>query len=1666
VKAVTALVRGELDAALKRLRRMLADERGLSLIETVMATVIFMIAAFGLMDVLTSSTNAHAHSALSSLGEEVAQTQMENVRELPYTAAIGSPQIGVVDGNPAGSVPASQTATALGFPQLNATVDTAIKYVPDGIPGGYNQTTNYKQVTVSVVSNATSAVIAQDISYVAPPTEAEQGNSTQGVISLTVLDTGGGGGIPVANVPIELTSGPSSPLNDTTNSTGNVIFPGLTFNPTSGPQDYYDIVTTLPSGYVAASSNVSEVQLNPGQDYSATLDVYQTATFDVNLTYGGSPPTGSATLTLTPTSGSAVTCTVTNGSGSCPGLLPSTQYAVSVSAEAGTLVATTTAQTDPDGQYPTDLVSNLNITLVPAPKVAAITLAGTSPTNASSVIWNVTFNTNVTGLSASNFSLVAGGAVTGAGAITVAGSGSTYTVTASTGVGTGTLGLNQTSTTGVTDTYGNALTGTATGAVYTIDKTPATVSNVTSTLANGSYTVGTLVPVTVTFSKVVYVTGIPEIQLATAGSANEEATYVSGSGTNTLTFDYTVVAFDTSGDLNYVATTSLALNGGTIIDLAGNAATLTLPATTASNSLAGNKAIVIDTTPPVVTLTTPANNSYVGSLTPTLSGAAGNLSGDGTTVTVKIYSGTGTGGALVQTLTPTRSGATWSTTAAALTAGATYTAVASQSDAAGNVGTSSANTFTVDSTTPSVTNVTSTLANGSYTVGTVVPITITFSEPVNVTGTPQLTLNTTPTARTASYLSGTGSATLTFDYTVAATDTANPLNYAATTSLALNGGTIKSLAGTAATLTLPATTASNSLGVNDTIVIDTTPPAVTLTAPANNSYTANATPTLSGAAGNASGDSATVTVTIYSGTTTGGAVVQTLTTTRSGATWTKTPTTLAQGTYTAQATQTDAAGNLGVSTANTFTVETTPPTVSSINLAGVSPTNATTVSWTVTFSAAVTGVSASNFSLAASGLSGDGSISVSGSGSSYTVTANTGTGTGTLGLNLSSVTGITDLAGNTLAGTFTGQVYTIDKTPATVTNVTSTLANGSYTVGTLVPVTITFSKVLYVSGTPQLTLNTTPTARVASYASGSGTNTLTFDYTVAATDTANPLNYAATTSLALNGGTIKDAAGNSATLTLPTPTGAGSLGTNRDIVIDTTPPTVTNVTSTLANGSYTVGTLVPVTITFSSVVNVIGTPELQLATAGSVNEEATYASGSGTATLTFDYTVAAGDTSSDLNYLSTTSLSFNGGLISDQAGNAATLTLPATTASNSLGVNKAIVIDTTPPAVTLTTPANNGYVASLTPTLSGAAGNASGDGTTVTVKIYSGTGTGGTLVQTLTPTRSGATWSTTAAALTSGATYTAVASQSDAAGNVGTSSANTFTVDNTTPTVTNVTSSPTSAYDKAGVVVPITITFSEPVNVTGTPQLTLNTTPTARVATYASGSGTNTLTFNYTVVAGDTSSDLNYAATTSLALNGGTIKSLAATAATLTLPSTTGAGSLGTNCNIVVDTTAPTASSITATPSPKDGKPDSGDEIFYTFSEAMSPSSISSGWSGSSGLSVVASFARGASGSTALTIKIGSTQLALGSVSLGDTGSTGYFLPTNTTVTETATMTMPTSSEIEIQLTQSSSGFTAVTTVSGSAPKLVWSPSSSATDLAGNAMSTSTATESSAAENF
>jgi hypothetical protein len=124
--------------------------------------------------------------------------------------------------------------------------------------------------------------------------------------------------------------------------------------------------------------------------------------------------------------------------------------------------------------------------------------------------------------------------------------------------------------------------------------------------------------------------------------------------------------------------------------------------------------------------------------------------------------------------------------------------------------------------------------------------------------------------------------------------------------------------------------------------------------------------------------------------------------------------------------------------------------------------------------------------------------------------------------------------------------------------------NGTSLVTTVVPIQVSFNDIVNVTGQPVLALNT---LQNAVYTGGSGTKTLTFSYYVKEGDLTSDLNYSAKSSLILNNGTIKDSSDSNAVLTLPGLASPGSLGTNRQIVIDTESPTIAAGTFTAGAGS-------------------------------------------------------------------------------------------------------------------------------------------------------------------------------------------------------------------------------------------------------------------------------------------------------------------------------------------------------------------------------------------------------------------------------------------------------------------------------------------------------------------
>ena len=240
-----------------------------------------------------------------------------------------------------------------------------------------------------------------------------------------------------------------------------------------------------------------------------------------------------------------------------------------------------------------------------------------------------------------------------------------------------------------------------------------------------------------------------------------------------------------------------------------------------------------------------------------------------------------------------------------------------------------------------------------------------------------------------------------------------------------------------------------------------------------------------------------------------------------------------------------------------------------------------------------------------------------------------------------------DTAGNSSSKTISLEINDLDEDSSVVTGVNSTTADGSYKAGDVIEVTVSFNETVAVTGVPTLTLKVGAAEKAIDYVSGSGTNTLNFNYTVDIADAEADLDYASTTALSLNGGTIKDTAGNDASLILATPAAEGSLATNKNIVFDNVEPLSTAHSPVSAATSILVSS--DITLTFNENVS-LGSGDIRVSSGSdskviNVKTEASQLSINGN-TLTIN-------PSDDLaKGLSTYTVVVEAGSITDVAGNA------------------------------------------------------------------------------------------------------------------------------------------------------------------------------------------------------------------------------------------------------------------------------------------------------------------------------------------------------------------------------------------------------------------------------
>ncbi|HZP65841.1 MAG TPA: DUF4347 domain-containing protein [Rudaea sp.] len=296
------------------------------------------------------------------------------------------------------------------------------------------------------------------------------------------------------------------------------------------------------------------------------------------------------------------------------------------------------------------------------------------------------------------------------------------------------------------------------------------------------------------------------------------------------------------------------------------------------------------------------------------------------------------------------------------------------------------------------------------------------------------------------------------------------------------------------------------------------------------------------------------------------------------------------------------------------------PTVSAINIAGSSPTNASSESYTVTYSEAMNPSTVLNTNFTPTTISG--SLSYTGivvsevSTSVYTVTVNGVSGSGVQRLDLNPGSGEQDIYGNTIGSGHTGnQTYTIDQTPPAVTTVSAPV-NATYIAGQNLDFTVNFTKAATVTGTPEipLTLDTGGTV-YAQYRAGSGSTALAFRYTVAAGES-DPNGITVGGSIVPNGGTIVDAVGNAANLSL------NGVADTSGVLVDSIPPTVASIAPD--GTSPTNASSLDFTVTFSESVTGVDPTDFTLTATGSAAGLVSSVSGGG-AVYTVTVTNVSGD---------------------------------------------------------------------------------------------------------------------------------------------------------------------------------------------------------------------------------------------------------------------------------------------------------------------------------------------------------------------------------------------------------------------------------------------------------
>ena len=842
------------------------------------------------------------------------------------------------------------------------------------------------------------------------------------------------------------------------------------------------------------------------------------------------------------------------------------------------------------------------------PTVDAIMRDDANPTDAGTVHFTVLFSESVTGVDTSDFTVDAVGVV-GASITGLSGTGDTYTITMNTGTGSGTLSVDVLDDDTIVDVVGQALDGPFdAGASYTVDRTAPAVISITlldpaiTNLAEVDFEVLFTEPVTgVDASDFVIdpgstVGGTPAITGVTGTGDTYVVSASTGTGDGILSVD--VTDDDTILDLlgRPLGDTGIGngdFTAGEAYELdrtAPNCIGIVRAGATPTNGQSLDFTVTFDE--PVVNVATTDFVTVNGG------GVAGSsvtgVSGSGANWTVTVDSGAGDG-----TLTIDLSDVDNITDIATNPLGGT---------GAGNGDYPGDESYDIDKTPPVVTidNPVVTNDNTPGLTGTVDDVTATIQVTVDVQ-TVAATNNLDGTWTLADDTL-TALADNTYDVLVEATDPATNVGTDATTDELI----VDTTPPTADSVVRADANPTNAVSVDFTVTFSEAVTGVDVTDFAINAgSTVGGAPAIAGVAG--ADDVWTVTVDSYAGDGTLGIDV------------------LDDDTIVDQALN---PLDGGYTTGEMYTIDVTPPNVTGVTRDDATPTNASSVDFSVTFDEAVVGVDATDFAIDAAGVAGASVTNVvEEAPDDYTVTVDTGTGDGTLSIDVLNDGSITDLATNGLAGPYAaGEVYDVDKTNPTVGMAT---LEPDPTNNSPIAVTVTFDEPVFgFTGGDVLVGN----AALGNFVGVDGDAVYTFDLTPAADGSVTA---------DIGAAVCQDEAGND-----------NDAAAQFSIVYDSTSPTVV-----ITSGSTdpTNDNPIAVTVTFDEPVYGFDAGDLTLGNAAASN----FTGGDGDSVFTFDAT-PGGD--------GLVTVDVNAAVCTDEAAN-----------DNEAATQYSLTYDGTPPDVVITT---------------------------------------------------------------------------------------------------------------------------------------------------------------------------------------------------------------------------------------------------------------------------------------------------------------------------------------------------------------------------------------------